>query len=89
MQVHKHAHELGVPHGSFGLAGDSAGGNLTAAFTLRALSDTSYPRLDYQILLCPVSLSCFLQHTCPPYCALAQVFCSHCRLALSLHSCHA
>lgn len=53
--MYEHAPELGVRPGrfSFGVAGDSAGANLAACLALRA-QETSFPRLDYQILICPV-----------------------------------
>ncbi|CAL8471135.1 g10677 [Coccomyxa elongata] len=54
--VYDNAAELKLPRGRFtvGVSGDSAGANLAACLTLRARSDAAFPRLQYQILICPV-----------------------------------
>jgi acetyl esterase len=51
--VADHAGELGVDPGRLAVAGDSAGGNLTAAVALRA-RDEGGPALAYQAMIYPV-----------------------------------
>ena len=50
--VFDHAEELGVNTDRIGIIGDSAGGNLAAAVTLRA-RDESGPKIAYQVLVYP------------------------------------
>jgi acetyl esterase/lipase len=52
--IAQHASELDIEPDRIAIAGDSAGGNLTAAVTLLARA-TSGPRLAYQVLLYPVT----------------------------------
>jgi acetyl esterase len=51
--IAEHASELDIDPGRIAVAGDSAGGNLTAAVTL--LARAAGPRLAYQVLLYPVT----------------------------------
>ena len=50
--VFNNASELGLDIGRIGIIGDSAGGNLAAAVTLRA-RDENGPKLAYQVLIYP------------------------------------
>ncbi|HYH30374.1 MAG TPA: alpha/beta hydrolase [Pseudonocardia sp.] len=50
----EHAGELGADPAKVGVGGDSAGGNLAAAVALMA-RDRGGPRLDYQLLIYPVT----------------------------------
>lgn len=50
----EHAGDFGADPARVGVAGDSAGGNLAAAVTLVA-KEKSEPRLDYQLLMYPVT----------------------------------
>jgi acetyl esterase len=50
--VFSHADELGIDPRKVGVAGDSAGGNLSAAVALKNRDEGSYP-LSYQILVYP------------------------------------
>lgn len=52
--VREHARELGGDPDRVGLAGDSAGGNLTAAATLRLLANAEMPP-PATLLICPVT----------------------------------
>ncbi|MDH3686569.1 MAG: alpha/beta hydrolase [Myxococcales bacterium] len=52
--VRAHAHELGGDPTRVGLGGDSAGGNLTAAATLRLLANAEAPPRA-TLLICPVT----------------------------------
>ena len=51
--VHDHADEIGADRARIAVAGDSAGGNLTAV-TAQQLRDTG-PRLAVQLLICPIT----------------------------------
>ena len=55
----KHAEELGGDASTLAVAGDSAGGNLAAAVTLKARGKQSEggPNIRFQLLVCPVRLS--------------------------------
>ncbi|MEC3976916.1 alpha/beta hydrolase [Amycolatopsis sp. H20-H5] len=55
--VAEHAAELGGDPAWLAVAGDSAGGNLAAVTCLRA-RDEGFPRLDFQLLIYPVT-DCF------------------------------
>lgn len=52
--VDEHRADLAVEGAPLVVAGDSAGGNLTAAMTLRA-RDGGGPKIDYQVLVYPVT----------------------------------
>lgn len=52
--VDDHREDLAASSAPLILAGDSAGGNLTAAMTLRA-RDTGRPMIDFQVLVYPVT----------------------------------
>ncbi|MDI2030441.1 alpha/beta hydrolase [Saccharopolyspora sp. TS4A08] len=52
--VAEHADELAPPGVPLIVAGDSAGGNIAAVMTLRA-RDRGRPRIDYQVLVYPVT----------------------------------
>jgi acetyl esterase len=51
--VHEHAEEIGADPDRIAVAGDSAGGNLTAV-TAQQLRDSG-PRLSAQVLICPIT----------------------------------
>lgn len=52
--VDEHREELAVDNAPLVIGGDSAGGNLAAAMTLRA-RDTGGPAIDFQVLVYPVT----------------------------------
>ena len=54
----KHAEEFGGDASTLAVAGDSAGGNLAAAVTLKARGKQSEggPNILFQLLVCPVRL---------------------------------
>ena len=62
--LHQHATEFGIDPTKITIIGDSAGGNLAAAVTIK-LRDTGHPFLHRQILLSPVThFSNFLTRSC-------------------------
>ncbi|WP_342051376.1 MULTISPECIES: alpha/beta hydrolase [unclassified Cupriavidus] len=52
--VAKHGHELGADGSRIAVAGNSVGGNMTAALSLMA-KDRQGPKIDYQVLLIPAT----------------------------------
>ena len=59
VKAHEHAQELGAAPETLCVAGDSAGGGLSAAVALMA-RDKGAPHIALQLMVCPVSP--------PPYC---------------------
>ena len=56
--ITRHADELNIDGNSIAVAGDSAGGNLSAAICLKA-RDENGPRISMQLMICPVTDSSF------------------------------
>lgn len=52
--IHENARQLGIDANQIAVAGDSAGGNLAAAVSLKARDDQQGPPIKFQVLIYPV-----------------------------------